>query len=309
MKKKVSVIGAGQVGTATAQQIIARHLADVALIDVVDGLARGKALDLQQAACAYPSEYRVSGGSDYDLTAGSDIVVITAGIPRKPGMSRSDLLATNAEIMKSVVMEIAPRSPRAIIIAVSNPLDVMTYLAKKVSGFAANKVLGMAGVLDAARMQTFIAQELGVAVQDINACVLGGHGDMMLPLARYSTVAGVPVSELLDDEQLERIIERTRKGGAEIVGYLKTGSAFQAPAASVAVMVQAILHDEKRNLPCAVYLQGEYGINDIYLGVPAQLGTNGVEKIIEYKLEPEEKTQLRESAEEVRGLIMALNLG
>lgn len=308
MRKKVSVIGAGQVGTATAQQIIACQLADVAIVDVVDGLAKGKALDLQQAACLYPCNYKVTGSSDYESTADSSIVVITAGLPRKPGMSRSDLLATNASIMKSVIEEVAPRSPEAILIVVSNPLDVMTYLAKHISGFSPNQVMGMAGVLDAARMQSFIAQELGVAAKDINACVLGGHGDMMLPLPRYSTVAGMPITELLDENQIQQIVERTRNGGAEIVEYLKSGSAFLAPGASAVEMVKAILKDEKSILPCAVYLQGEYKMEDIYLGVPAKLGAGGVEEIIELQLTSEEQNTLEASAQTVLSMLQQLGL-
>lgn len=308
MRKKISVIGAGQVGTATAQQILARQLGDVALVDVVEGLAFGKALDLQQAAVLYPSLYTVTGSNDYAATANSDVVVITAGIPRQPGMSRSDLLSTNTRIVKSVVTEVAKYSPNAILVVVSNPLDVMTYVAKAVSGFPANRIMGMAGVLDAARMQAFIALELGASPREINACVLGGHGDMMLPLARYSTVAGVSITELMSEEQINRIVERTRNGGAEIVSYLKTGSAFSAPAASVAVMLEAILHDEKRNLPCAAYLDGQYGIKDIYLGVPVKLGSLGVEEIIEYKLASKELEQLQSSAEAVRELVNQIEI-
>ncbi len=308
MNRKISVIGAGQVGTATAQQIIARRLADVVLVDVMEGLARGKALDLQQAAGLYPSDCKVIGSSDYAQTAGSDLIVITAGIPRQPGMSRSNLLAANAKIMKSVVQEIAPHSPEAILIVVSNPLDVMTYLTKELSGFTPNRVLGMGGVLDAARMQAFIAQELGVPAQDVQACVLGGHGDLMLPLPHYSTVAGVPLTELLPKEQIQRIVERTRGGGAEIVACLKSGSAFLAPAASVAEMLEAILYDKKSTLPCAAYLQGEYGLHDIYLGVPAKLGAKGVEEIIELELTPEEQKQLQASAEKVRQMVSQLEI-
>ena len=306
MRKKISVIGAGQVGTGTAQQIVARRLGDVVLIDIVEGLAKGKALDLQQAAGLYPSNCLVTGSDDYSETSGSQVIVITAGLPRQPGMSRSDLLATNAGIMKSVVEEIAPRSPEAILIVVSNPLDVMTYLARQVSGFEPSRVMGMAGILDAARMQTFIAQALGVPSKDVTACVLGGHGDMMLPLPRYSTVSGVPITELLDPEQIRQIIDRTRKGGAEIVGCLKSGSAFLAPAASVVTMLEAILRDEKRILPCAAYLRGEYGLQDIYLGVPAKLGAGGVEDLLELKLSDDELEQLQSSAREVRQLISQL---
>ena len=308
MRKKVSVIGAGQVGTAAAQQIVARGLADVALIDVQEGLAEGKALDLQQAAALYPSDCRVVGGGDYDLSAGSQVIVITAGLPRKPGMSRADLLAVNAEIMKKVVQQVAPRSPRAVIIVVSNPLDVMSYLAYRVSGFSPRRVVGMAGVLDAARMRVLIAAELGISVKDVSACVLGGHGDTMLPLVRYSTVAGVPVSEFLSRERIGHIVERTRNGGAQIVACLKNGSAFLAPGTAAVEMVQAVLADEGRILPCAAYLQGQYGLEDIYLGVPVRLGSGGVQEVVELELSAREKEQLHDSAAQTRRLIERLNL-
>ena len=303
---KVSVIGAGQVGATTAQRLAETSVADVALVDVVEGLARGKALDLSQAAPVVGHGCRIEGSESYDICAGSDLVVVTAGIARKPGMSRDDLLKTNAGIVRDVVESIKQVAPEAILLMVTNPLDVTTHLAYEVSGLPKNRVFGMAGVLDTARFRCFIALELGVGPQDVQAMVLGGHGDTMVPLPRHATVSGVPVTQLLDQPALDRLIERTRNGGAEIVGYLKTGSAYYAPAAAVAQMVAAVLRDERRILPTSVLLEGQYGLSDVFVGVPAVLGRNGVEQVIELELEDAELDALRRSAEHVRGTIAQL---
>ncbi len=302
MRKKVSIVGAGNVGATTAHWIASKELADVVLVDVVEGVPQGKALDLLEAMPIEKRDVHVIGSNDYAATANSDIVVITAGIPRKPGMSRDDLLHTNFKIMSDVVAKVVAESPECILIIVSNPLDAMAQAAYRQAGFNRERVIGMAGVLDSARFRTFIAEELNVSVENVTAFVLGGHGDTMVPLARYSTVAGIPITELIAAERLEQLIQRTRDGGAEIVKYLKTGSAFYAPSSAVTEMVEAILKDKKKILPCAVYLQGEYGIDGFYIGVPCKLGAAGLEKIIEIKLTPEEETGLKKSAAAVKEL-------
>ena len=307
-RPKVTVVGAGNVGATTAQYIVERHLADVVLTDVVDGLPQGKALDLLQAGPVHGYDCRITGANDYEGTAGSDIVVITAGLARKPGMSRDDLLLKNAEIVGGVVAETARRSPTAILIVVTNPLDAMAQLALRRSGFPKQRVFGMAGVLDSARFRTFIAQELDVSVDSVTAFVLGGHGDTMVPLPRFSTVAGIPITELLSKDRLEALVRRTANGGAEIVGLLKTGSAYYAPAASVVDMVEAILRDKKKVLPCTAYLEGEYGVKGLYVGVPVKLGRRGIEQIVEVALAPDESAALLRSAAAVRELTDKLGI-
>jgi len=310
MQSKVTVVGAGNVGATTAQRIFDKGYADVVLIDVVEGLPQGKALDMLEAGPIVASDASVVGSNSYEDTAGSDIVVITAGIARRPGMSRDDLLTTNMSIVGSVTAEVIKHSPSAILIVVSNPLDAMVQHAFSVSNFPAERVIGMAGVLDTARFRTFLAEETGVSVRDIQAYVLGGHGDSMVPLPKYTTIGGVPISDLLPEETLERIIQRTRDGGAEIVGLLKTGSAYYAPSAAVVEMVESILFDQKRVLPCAAQLNGEYGITGLYLGVPTKLGRSGAEKIVELDLTANEQEALRHSASEVEELNRAMaNLG
>jgi malate dehydrogenase len=308
MRKKVTIVGAGNVGATCAHWIASKELADVVLIDIMEGIPQGKALDLLEAMPVEKKDCSVVGTNDYADTANSDIVVITAGIPRKPGMSRDDLLNTNHKIMQDVVGKVVKYSPNCIIIVVSNPLDAMAQAAFKMSGFSRNRVIGMAGVLDSARFRTFIAQELDVSVENVTAFVLGGHGDTMVPLARYSTVAGIPITELIEPAKLEALIQRTRDGGAEIVKYLKTGSAFYAPSASACEMVEAILKDKKKILPCAVYLEGEYGINGLFVGVPAKLGAHGLEKVIEIKLTPEESAALKKSADAVTELVKVIGV-
>jgi malate dehydrogenase len=308
MRKKVSVIGAGNVGASAAERIALRRLADVVLVDIVEGLPQGKALDLNEAGPVDGYDVRLVGSNGYEATSGSDIVVITSGLPRKPGMSRDDLLQKNFEIVKSVTEQVARHSPRAILIVVSNPLDAMAYTALKVSKFPRERVLGMAGVLDSARMRFFIAEALGVSVDNTHAFVLGGHGDTMVPLPRYSTVAGIPITELLSPEKIEAIVQRTRNGGIEVVNLLKSGSAYYAPASSIVQMVEAILLDKHLILPCAVYLQGEYGYRDLFVGVPARLGATGLEQVVEIRLTPDEKTALDRSAEAVRELVVKLGL-
>ena len=299
---KVTVVGSGNVGGSIAQRLAEKNCYDIVLVDIVEGLPQGKALDLLEAGpvCAYDS--LVTGANEYDTTKDSDLVVITSGIPRRPGMSRDELLATNTNIVSTVVRETASRSPEAIFIIVSNPLDVMTDVAYRVSGFPKSRVLGMAGVLDSARFRSFIAEALQVSVENVHAMVLGGHGDSMVPLNRYTTVAGRPIDEWFSPQQLEALITRTREGGAEIVNLLKTGSAFYAPAASVVEMVEAITKDQKKILPCAALCEGEYGFHDLFLGVPVKLGSNGAEAIIEYALSAEEKAALEASAKAVREL-------
>ncbi|RMF94396.1 MAG: malate dehydrogenase [Nitrospinota bacterium] len=308
MRTKITVVGAGHVGATVAQLLAYRELGDIVLVDVIEGLPQGKGLDLLESGPLEGFDCRVVGTNGYEETRDSHLVIITAGVARKPGMSREDLLKTNADIVKSVAESVAKYSPEAFVIVVSNPLDVMAYLTKRVTGFPKNRVMGMAGVLDSTRFRTFIAMELNVSVEDVQATVLGGHGDSMVPLPRYSTVSGIPISDFLSPEQIERLIERTRKGGGEIVSYLKTGSAFYAPASSVVQMAEAILKDKKRLLPCAAYLEGEYGLHDIYLGVPIKLGAGGVEEIIELKLTPEEQDALSRSAQGVKKAIDQLQL-
>jgi len=302
MRKKVTIVGSGNVGATAAHWIAAKELADVVLIDIIEGVPQGKGLDLLEAMPIEKRDSFISGTNNYQDTANSDIVVITAGIPRKPGMSRDDLLNTNFNIMKAVVGEVVKNSPNCILIIVSNPLDAMAQAAFKLSGFPRERVIGMAGVLDSARFRAFIADELKVSVENVTAFVLGGHGDTMVPLPRYSTVAGIPITELIEKSRLEALVQRTRDGGAEIVKYLKTGSAYYAPSAAATEMVEAILKDKKKILPCAAYLQGEYGINGLYVGVPVKLGTKGIEQIIEIKLTPEEKAGLDKSAAAVKEL-------
>ncbi|RPJ69856.1 MAG: malate dehydrogenase, partial [Desulfobacteraceae bacterium] len=284
MDKKVTVIGAGNVGATAAQRLAEKELCDVVLVDIIEGVPQGKALDLAEAAPIEKHDAHLTGVNTYDATAGSDIVIITAGIPRKPGMSRDDLLTTNAGIVKKVAREIAARSPQAVLIIVSNPLDAMCHVAFEASGFPKQRVIGMAGVLDSARFRAFIAMELGVSVENTHAFVLGGHGDTMVPLPRYSSVAGIPITELMRPERIEALVTRTRNGGAEIVSLLKTGSAYYAPASAAVEMAESILKDKKKVLPCAAYLQGEYGIRDLFIGVPVKLGAKGVEQVIEIKL-------------------------
>lgn len=306
---KITVIGAGNVGATTAQRLVDKQLAnEVVLVDVIEGIPQGKALDMYEAAPVEKTDTRVIGTNGYDETANSDIVIITAGIARKPGMSRDDLMNTNSAIVKSCTEAAIAKSPRSIIIVVSNPLDVMTYVAWKVSGFERNRVVGMAGVLDAARFRTFIAMELNVSVEDVTAFVLGGHGDSMVPLPRYSTVAGIPITELLSQATLDRLVKRTRDGGIEIVNHLKTGSAYYAPSASAVLMAESIIKDKKRILPCAAYLQGEYGLKDTFVGVPVKLGKKGIEEIIQIKLNPDEQAALNKSAEDVKQSIAKLKL-
>jgi malate dehydrogenase len=308
MRKKVSIVGAGNVGATAAHWIAAKELADVVLIDIMEGVPQGKALDLLQAMPVEKRDSAILGTNDYADTANSDIVVITAGIPRKPGMSRDDLLNTNFKIMQDVVSKVVKFSPNCILIIVSNPLDAMAQAAFKLSGFSRNRVIGMAGVLDSARFRTFIAQELNVSVENVTAFVLGGHGDTMVPLPRYSTVAGIPITELIAPEKLKALVERTANGGAEIVKYLKTGSAYYAPSASAVEMVEAILKDKKKILPCAVHLEGEYGIKGLFVGVPVKLGANGMEEIIEIKLTADEQAALNKSADSVKELITVIGL-
>jgi len=306
-KNKVTVVGAGFVGSTAAQRIVEKQLADVVLIDIVDGLPQGKALDMMQSAATEGFDTHILGTNNYADTANSDVVVITAGIARKPGMSRDDLLATNARIVGGVVEEIAKHSPNAILIIVSNPLDVMTWLAFQKAGFKANRVIGMAGVLDSSRYARFIAEALNCSIKDVRAMVLGGHGDSMVPVPQYSTVNGVPITQLLSAEKIEAINARTRTGGAEIVGLLKTGSAYYAPSASAVAMVEAVLLDSQRILPVCAYLQGEYGIQDLYCGVPAALGKDGVSKIVELELNATEKAALQKSAHDVQELVEKLS--
>jgi malate dehydrogenase len=303
MRKKVSIVGSGNVGATAAHWIASKELADVVLIDIIEGVPQGKGLDLLEAMPIEKRDCHVIGTQDYADTANSDIVVITAGIPRKPGMSRDDLLNTNHKIMKDVVGKAVGFSPNCILIIVSNPLDAMAQAAYKMSGFGRERVIGMAGVLDSARFRAFIADHLKVSVENVTAFVLGGHGDTMVPLPRYSTVAGIPITELMDAQTIEKLVQRTRDGGAEIVKYLKTGSAYYAPSAAVTEMVEAILKDKKKILPCAAYLQGEYGVHGLYVGVPVKLGAKGIEQIVEIKLTPQEQEQLNRSAAAVKELV------
>ena len=305
-RSKVTVIGAGNVGATVAQRIAEAGLADVVLVDIVEGLPQGKGLDLAEAAPVVGHDARVMGTNDYADTTGSDIVVVTSGIARKPGMSRDELLSTNAGIVRSVVEEAVRYSPDAILVIVTNPLDAMCHVAMTASGFPRERVLGMAGILDSARFRTFIAMELGVSVEDTHAFVLGGHGDTMVPLPRYSTVAGIPITELLPPDRVEALVKRTAGGGAEIVALLKAGSAYYAPAAATFEMVEAILHDRKRVLPCAAFLQGEYGQNDLFVGVPVVLGAGGMERVIEIRLTDDEAAAFQRSAAAVQELVEKL---
>ena len=308
MRKKVSIVGAGNVGATAAHWIAAKELADVVLIDVVEGIPQGKALDLLEALPIEKRDVSVAGSNDYAATSNSDIVIITAGIPRKPGMSRDDLLHTNFKIMSDVVAKVVAQSPESILIVVTNPHDAMAQAAYRQAGFNRERVIGMAGVLDSARFRTFIAMELNVSVENVTAFVLGGHGDTMVPLPRYSTVAGIPITELIAPARLEELVQRTRDGGAEIVKHLKTGSAYYAPSAAAVEMAEAILKDKKKILPCAAYLQGEYGIDGYYIGVPCKLGAAGLEKIIEIKLTPEEDAALKKSAAAVKELCAVIGV-
>jgi malate dehydrogenase len=303
MRKKITVVGAGNVGATTAQRIVDKNLADVVLIDILEGVQQGKGLDLLESGPVCQYDCHVLGTNDYKDTANSDIVVITAGLARKPGMSRDDLLKTNYDIVKGVTEQVARHSPNSILIVVSNPLDAMVQTAYKVSGFPKNRVMGMAGILDSARMSAFIALELKVSVENINCFVLGGHGDSMVPLPRYSTVSGIPITELLPKERIDAIVKRTQGGGAEIVSLLKTGSAYYAPSAAIVEMIEAIFFDKKKILPCAVLLEGEYGINGLFVGVPVKLGAKGFEEVIQIKLTPEEDAALKKSAGTVKELV------
>jgi malate dehydrogenase len=307
MKTKVTVVGAGNVGATVAQGIAIRELADVILVDIVEGVPQGKSLDMNETAPVIKSDAILWGSNTYDPTENSDVVVITAGLPRKPGMSRDDLLWKNEEIVAGVTREVVKRSPNTILVIVSNPLDAMCEVARRASGFPRERVIGMAGVLDSARMRYFIADELKVSVENTHAFVLGGHGDTMVPLPRYSTVAGIPITELMSSEKIEAIVSRTRSGGAEIVNLLKT-SAWYAPGASTVEMVDAILKDKRKILPCAAYLQGEYGLNDLFVGVPVKLGRNGIEQIIEIKLTDDENAALQKSADAVKELVERLKI-
>jgi len=307
-RNKVTVVGAGNVGATAAHWIASKELADVVLVDIVEGTPQGKALDLAQAAPIDGFDVKVVGSNSYEETANSDVVIITAGLPRKPGMSRDDLLKTNSEIVSKVTEQVAKFSPNAFLIIVSNPLDAMAQVAFRKSGFPKNRVMGMAGVLDSARMRCFLAEALNVSVENVNAFVLGGNGDTMVPLPRYSTCAGIPVTELLPKDQLDAIIKRTANGGAEIVGLLKTGSAFYAPSLGAVEMAESILKDKKKILPCAVFLEGEYGVSNLFVGVPVKLGKNGVEQIIEINLTNDERSALQKSAAAVQELIDVLGI-
>lgn len=308
MRPKVTVVGAGNVGASVAQYTAEKELADAVLVDVIEGVPQGKALDLLEAGPIHRYDCRLVGSNGYDETAGSDIVVVTAGFPRKPGMTRDDLLFKNAEVIREVTTQVATRSPNSILIMVTNPLDAMVQLAWKVSGFPTQRVMGMAGILDSARFRTFIALELGVSVENVTAFVLGGHGDAMVPLPRYSTVAGIPITELLPKERIDGIVQRTRDGGAEIVNLLKVGGAYYAPGAAVVEMIEAILKDKKKILPCAAYLDGQYGVKGLYVGIPVKLGRGGVEQVIEIKLTPEEQTAFKKSVSAVRELVEKLKI-
>ncbi len=306
---KITVVGAGNVGATTAHILANKELAnEIILVDIVEGIPQGKALDMYSAMPVERTDTRIIGTNGYDETKDSDLVIITAGLPRKPGMSRDDLLAKNSDIVKSVTEQVVAQSPNSILIVVSNPLDVMTYVAYKTSGFEKNRVMGMAGVLDSARFRTFISMELNVSVEDVSAFVLGGHGDSMVPLPRYSTVAGIPLPDLLDKETIDRLVQRTRDGGIEIVNYLKTGSAYYAPASSSVEMAEAIIKDKKRILPCAVWLEGEYNLKDVMVGVPVKLGKNGIEEIVQIKLNLEEQEALNKSASGVQATMEKVNL-
>lgn len=306
-RKKITVVGAGHVGATAALWLAWKELGDVVLLDIIEGVPQGKSLDLMEASPIENFDSNVVGTNDYKDTAGSDVVIITAGIPRKPGMSRSDLINTNTGIIKTVVDGIVKHSPDAHLIIVTNPLDVMVYAAWRYSGLAPNKIMGLSGALDGSRMRSFIAMELGVSVEDVHATVIGGHADEMVPLKRYSTVSGLPVEQLMSPEKLDAIINRTKNAGGEIVGLLKTGSAYYAPSAAAVEMAEAVIKDKKRIIPCAAYLSGQYGVSDIFIGVPAKLGAGGVEEIIEVKLDDDEKKAFLNSVEAVRGLVADLS--
>lgn len=307
-RRKITIIGAGMVGATAAHWAASKELADVCLVDVVEGMPQGKGLDLREASPVEGFDCNVFGTNEYKDTANSDVVIITAGLPRKPGMSRDELITKNTEIVKSVTEEVARYSPESVLIVVSNPLDAMVYVAHKASGFPAHRVMGMAGVLDSARFRTFIADELNVSVQDVTAFVLGGHGDSMVPLPRYSSVAGIPLPDLLSRERIEELVDRTRKGGGEIVNLLGTGSAFFAPGASSVQMAESVLKDKKRVLPCAAYCDKEYGVGGYFVGVPAKLGANGVEKVFEIEFTEQERQQFEASVQGVRDLVKTMSL-
>ncbi len=308
MRKKITVVGAGNVGATLAHRLVDRQLGDVVLIDILEGIPQGKGLDLLEAGPIEGYDCRIRGTNDYADTANSDLVVMTAGFPRKPGMSRDDLLKANFDVVKGTIEQVAKFSPDCILIVVTNPLDAMAQTAFKVSGFSRNRVIGMAGVLDTARYRTFLAEALNVSVQNVQGFVLGGHGDTMVPVPRYTTVAGIPVEELMPKDQLDAIIKRTRNGGAEIVNLLKAGSAYYAPSAAVVEMVDAIFNDRKKILPCAAYLEGEYGIKGLFVGVPVKLGARGIEQIVEIKLKAEEEAALRKSADAVKELVQIIGV-
>jgi len=308
MKNKVTIVGGGNVGATAAHWAAEKELADIVLIDIIEGMPQGKALDLMETRPVEDFDTKITGTNDYKDTANSDIVVITAGLPRKPGMSRDELLDVNKKIVQGVTEQVCKYSPNAILIIVSNPLDAMCHVAKMVSKFPKHRVFGMAGILDTARFRCFVSMELNVSVEDIQAMVLGGHGDDMVPLPRYTTVAGVPITELMSKEKIDAIVSRTRKAGGEIVALLKTGSAYYSPSAAVVQMVESVLKDKKRVVPCAAYLEGEYGIRDLYVGVPIKIGTNGVEQIIELKLTDEETAALNKSANAVRELVQLITI-
>lgn len=306
MRSKISIIGAGFVGSTTAHWVAAKELGDIVLVDIVEGIPQGKALDLYEASPIEGFDARIIGTNDYADTANSDVIVVTSGAPRKPGMSREDLIKVNANITRECITSAVKYSPNATIIMVNNPLDAMTYVAWQTSGFPKNRVFGQAGVLDSARYRTFISMEAGVSVEDVQAMLMGGHGDEMVPLPRFSTIGGIPVTTFISKERLDAIVERTRKGGGEIVNLLKTGSAYYAPAAATAQMVEAVLRDKKRVIPCAAYLEGEYGLKDMYFGVPVVVGAGGIERIIELPLNEEEQALLQKSAEAVRSTLETL---
>ena len=308
MRNKVTVVGAGNVGATCAQRIVERGYADVVLVDIIEDMPQGKALDILQSGPILNFDSNIIGTNGYEETADSDIVVITSGVARKPGMSRDDLILTNMKIIKEVTENVVEHSPNCIIIMVTNPLDAMTQLALHVSRFPKNRVMGQSGILDSSRFRTFIAMELGVSVDDVAACLLGGHGDTMVAIPRLTTVGGIPMTELLPEDRVDAIVERTVKGGAEIVGLLKTGSAYYAPSAATVQMVEAIIFDKKKILPCAAYLEGEYGITGAFVGVPVKLGTSGIEQIIELKLTEEESAALKRSAEAVKELVAIMKL-
>ena len=307
MRKKITVVGAGNVGATCAHRLADKALGDVVLTDIIEGVPQGKALDLLQAGPVEGYDVLLTGANNYEPTANSDIVVVTAGFPRKPGMSRDDLVLKNYEVVQQAVEQVVKYSPECILIVVTNPLDAMCHVAYETAGFSKNRVIGMAGILDSARFRTFIARELNVSVENVHAFVLGGHGDTMVPLARFSTVAGIPITELLDQATIDRLIQRTRDGGAEIVKLLKAGSAYYAPSAAVVEMVDAILNDRKKILPCAAYLEGEYGIRNLFVGVPCKLGARGLEQVLEIKLTPEEDAALKKSAASVQALVDVLH--